>query len=164
MDAVTTGLGSDVKDRIAFTARRALDDVVTMREAEAEDVDQRIAGVLVVEVDLAADGRNADAVPVATDAGDNACENAARQRSFERPEAKGIEEPDGPGAHGEDVANDAADARRRPLIGFDERRMVVGFDLEHRAQSIADVHGASVFPGALHDARAGRRQRLEVDT
>ena len=45
--------------------RRALDDLVGLREAEAEHVDQRVAGVALVEGDLAADGRDADAVAVA---------------------------------------------------------------------------------------------------
>ena len=48
------------------------------RDAEAEDIDQRIAGVGRIERDLAADGRNADAVAVARDAGDDALEQSRR--------------------------------------------------------------------------------------
>ena len=49
-----------------------------LRDAEAEDVDERVAGVRRLEDDLAADGRDADAVAVAGDAGDDAFEQAAR--------------------------------------------------------------------------------------
>ena len=48
-----------------------------LRDAEAEDVDERVAGVRVVEGNLAADGRDADAVAVAGDAGDDAFDDAA---------------------------------------------------------------------------------------
>ena len=55
---------------------------------EAEDVDERVAGVRLVERDLAADGRDADAVAVAGDAGDDAFDDAPRPRAVravERP-------------------------------------------------------------------------------
>ena len=68
VDAVAAGLGADVVDGIAGAGRDALDDLVGTGDAEAEDVDQRIAGVALVEADLAADRRDADAVAVAGDA------------------------------------------------------------------------------------------------
>ena len=105
---------------------------------------------------------NADAVAVAADAGDHAGEDAARQRRVERSEAQRVQQPDRPRAHREDVADDAADAGGRALIGLDERRMVVRLDLEDRAQPVADVDRAGVLARALHDARPGRRQRLQV--
>ena len=77
MDAVAAGLGADVVDGVAFPARGALDDVGMLRDAEAEDVDERVAAVRLVEGDFAADRRNADAVAVAADAGDDAREDAA---------------------------------------------------------------------------------------
>ena len=80
VDAVAAGLGADVEHRVALALRRALDDVVVPRDAEAQDVDERVAGVHSVEEDLAADRRDADAVAVAADAGDDALEDAPRQR------------------------------------------------------------------------------------
>ena len=118
--------------------------------------------VHLVEDDLAADGRNADAVAVAADAGDDAFENATRQRRVERSESQRVQQRDRPRAHREDVADDAADAGRGALVRLDERRVVVRFDLEDRAHAVADVDRAGVFAGPLHDARAGRRQRLQV--
>ena len=125
-----------------------------MRDAEAQHVDERIAGIHLVEDDLAADGGNADAVAVAADAGDDALEDAARQRRVERSETQGVQQRDRPRAHREDVADDAADAGRGALIRLDERRVIVRLDLEDRAQAVADVDGAGVFAGPLHDARA----------
>ena len=117
----------------------------------------------VVEGDLAADGRDADAVAVAGDAGDHALEDAARtSRRVERAEAQRIQQRDRPRAHREDVADDAADAGGRALIRLDERRVVVRFDLEDGGQPVADVHGAGVLAGPLQHARALGRQRLQV--
>ena len=128
----------------------ALDD------AEAEHVDQRVAGVALVEADLAADGRDADAVAVAGDAGDDAGERPAHERIVERAEAQRVEQRDRPRAHREDVADDAADAGRRALVRLDERRMVVRFDLEDGGQAVADVDRAGVLARPLQHARAGR--------
>ena len=104
--------------------------------------------VALVERDLAADRRDADAVAVAADAGDDAGEDAARLRGVERAEAQRVEQRNRPRAHREDVADDAADAGRRALIRLDERRMVVRFDLEDGGQAVADVDGAGVFTRA----------------
>ena len=162
MDAVAAGLGADVVDRVADAGRLALDDLVVARQAQAQHVDQRVAGVDLVEHDLAADGRDADAVAVAADAGHHALEDAARQRRVERAEAQRVQQRHRPGAHGEDVADDAADAGRGALVGLDERRVVVRLDLEDGRQAVADVDGAGVLARALHHPRAGGRQRLQV--
>ena len=162
VDAVASGLGPDVVHRVALAVRGALDDLVAAGEAEAEDVHQRVARVGGVEVDFAADRGNADAVAIAADAGDHAGEDAAGQRRVQRPEAQRVQQPDRPRAHGEDVADDAADAGGRALVGLDEGRMVVRFDLEDRAQTVADVHRAGVLPRSLHHPRPGRGQGLQV--
>ena len=81
VNAVAAGFRADVVDGIADTRRDALDDVGRLRDPETEDVHERIARVRRLEGDLAADGRNADAVAVAGDAGDDALEQTARARS-----------------------------------------------------------------------------------
>ena len=131
-------------------------------DAEAEDVDQRVAVVRLVEGHLAADGGDADAVAVAADAGDHAFEDAPVERHVQRTEPQRVEQRHGPRAHREDVADDAADAGGRALIGLDERRVVVRFDLEHGRQPVADVDGAGVLARALQHAAARGRQRLQV--
>src|SRR5439155_6862646 len=111
MDAVAAGLGADVVHRVSGAGRDTLDDLGRFRDAEAEDVDERIARVRRLERDLAADGRNADAVAVSRDAGDDALDEPARARRVELAEAQRVQERDGPRAHREDVADDSADAR-----------------------------------------------------
>ena len=51
--------------------------------------------------------------------------------------------------HGEDVAKDAADARRRALVGLDERGVVVALHLEHAGEAVADVDDAGILTGSL---------------
>ena len=158
VDAVAAGLGADVVDRVADAGGDALDDVGLLRDAEAEDVDQRVAGVGRLEDDLAADGRDADAVAVAGDAGDDAFEQAAGAGRVEIAEAQRVEQRDRPRAHREDVADDAADAGGRALIRLDERRVVVRLDLEDGGEPVADVDRAGVLarapaaPAALRSA------------
>ena len=122
-----------------------LHERIGARDAEAEHVDERIAGVALVERDLAADGRNADAVAVAGDAGDDAFDGPPRARAFGAvhvAEPQRVHQRDRPRAHGEDVADDAADAGRGALVRLDERRMVVRLDLEDGGEAVADVDRA----------------------
>ena len=85
VNAVAAGLGADVVDRDC-RRREALPlhERVGAGDAEAEHVDQRVAGVAVVERDFAADRRDADAVAVAGDAGDDAFDDPARARAVRR--------------------------------------------------------------------------------
>ena len=122
-----------------------------------------LPGVALVEVDLAADRRDADAVAVAGDAGDDAFERAPHLRPLERPEAQRVQQRHRARAHREDVADDAADAGGRALVRLDERRVVVRLDLEHRREAVADIDRAGVLAGPLQHARPFGRQRLQVD-
>ncbi len=107
-----------------------------------------------VEVDVAADGRHADAVAVVADAADDAAHQERRPRVVEAAEAQRVEDRDRARAHREDVAQDAADARRRALERLDERRMVVALDLEDRGEPVADVDRAGVLARPLQHLRA----------
>ena len=119
------------------------------RDADAHGVDERVRGVGVLEDDLAADGGDAEAVAVAADAGDDAAEEVAVARaSSQRPEAEGVEEGDRARAHREDVADDAADAGGRALVGLDGGGVVVGLDLHDDAHAVADVDCAGVLGAA----------------
>ena len=142
--------------------RDALDDVRNLRDAEAEHIDQRIARVRRLERDLAADRGDADAVAVARNAGDHAVEKTARAGIVQGSEPERIQQRDRPRAHREDVADDAADAGRRALVRFDERRMVVRLDLEDRRQAVADVDRAGVLARPLQHLRPFGRQRFQV--
>ena len=78
----------------------------------------------------------------------------ARARVVDAAEAQRVEDGDRARAHGEDVAQDAADAGRRALERLDERRMVVALDLEDHREPVADVDRAGVLARALQHARA----------
>src|SRR5579871_1216759 len=69
-------------------------------------------------------------------------------------EAQRIHDRNRPRAHGENVAQDAADAGRSALERLQERRMVVRFNLERARPSIANIDDAGVLARPLHDAWA----------
>ena len=96
-------------------------ELFPLQQAERHDVDQRVLGVPIGELDLAAEGRHADRVAVAGDAGDDTGEQVAVVGLVERPEAERVPDGHRPGPHGEDVAEDSADARS-PLPGTARRR------------------------------------------
>jgi hypothetical protein len=78
-----------------------------------------------------------------------------------RTETQGVQGGDRAGAHGEDIAQDAADARGRSLIGFDEGGVVVALHLENDGVAVAEIDDAGVFSGALDDALTGGGERLQ---
>ena len=168
-EAVAAGAVADVEDGIARAGGCAAPDLARAQGAEAEDVHQRVAVVARVEVDLAADRGHADAVAVVRDAGDDAGEQAAVGRGVrlavaDIAEAERIHEEDGPCAHGEDVAQDAADARGCALEGLDRARVVVRFHLEGDAPAVADVDHAGVFLARLDQhARAGSGELAQLE-
>ena len=80
-----------------------------------------------------------------------------------RAEAQEVERGDGPCAHGEDVAQNAADPGRRALIGLNKRGMVVALHLEHADFAIADVDHTSILARPVNDVRAFGRQFAQVE-
>ena len=80
----------------------------------------------------------------------------------DRPKAQRIHHRDRPRAHGENVAQNSADAGGRALKRLDERRMIVRFDLESAGPAVADVDDAGVLARALQHALAARGQALQM--
>ncbi len=76
-------------------------------------------------------------------------------------EAQRIHRRDRPRAHGEHVAQDAAHARRRALVGLDEAGVVVRLHLEDDRLPVADIDDAGILARALDHPRAGGRQRAQ---
>ena len=85
----------------------------------------------------------------------------ARARMVRIAEAERVQRRDRPRAHGEDVAQDAADAGRRALIGLDVGGVVVALHLEDGDEPVADIDDAGVLARPLDDHRAGGRQRAQ---
>jgi len=159
VDAVAAGVGAHQHQAVAGAFGPRAHELVGAHEADAHRVDQRVARVAVLEINLAADGRDADAVAVAAYAGDHALDMTRRRR--QRPKPKRVEERDRPRAHRDDVADDAPDARGRALVRLDRRWMVVRFDLEDHRPPFANLDGAGVLSRPLDDAGTCRGQTAE---
>ncbi len=129
------------------------------QDADAQRVDQRVALVARVEDQLAADVGQAQAVAVPADAGHDAGQHPGGVRVVGRAEAQRVHHRDRPGAHGEDVPDDAADAGRRALVGLDEARVVVRLDLEGDGEVVGDLDHAGVLADA-GEQPVGRRRLL----
>ena len=63
--------------------------------------------------------------------------------------------------HGEDIAQDAPNTCCGTLIGFDEGGMIMAFHFENRCITVANVHNARIFPGAIDHLWAVGWQGLE---
>ena len=162
MDAVAAGIGAGEEEDVAWPFGCGRHELLDGRDTDAHGVDERVGGVRVLEVDLASDGGYAEAVSVSADAGDDALEQVSVPRLRKRAEAQRVEDRDRPRAHREDVADDAADACCRTLVGLDGRWVVVRLDLHDDAHAVADVDGAGVLRAALRqDVGALRRQQAQ---
>ena len=157
MDAVAAGLGADIDDRIADAGRGRVENLVRLRDADGHRVDEDVAVVGRVEIDLAADRRDADAIAVAADARDDAGDQVAHLGMVGPAEAQRVQVGDRPRAHREDVAQDAADAGRRALVGLDVGRVVVALHLEDAASPspMSITPAFSPGPQITHGASVG---------
>ena len=79
------------------------------------------------------------------------------------PEAQRVHDGQRPRAHGENIAEDAADSGRRTLKRFDIGGVVVRLDLECACPAVADVNDAGIFARTLHNPIALRGQPLQMD-
>ncbi len=162
-DAVATGARTVEHHLVAGAGCVGEVEVLVAEHAHAESVDQRVAGVGLVEDGLAADVGQAEAVAVAAHAGHDPGQHARGVGGVERAEAQRVHHRDRAGAHREDVADDAADAGGSALVGLDERRVVVALDLERHGVALTDVEHAGVLadPGK-QPSRADRRRLRTV--
>ena len=125
--------------------------VFVAEHADRERVDERVGLVDGVEVGLAADVRQAEAVAVEGDAGDDAVHDAGGVGVVDGAEAEGVHHGDRAGAHRDDVAHDAADAGRGALERLDVGGVVVALDLEGDGPALTDVDDAGVLAHADHE-------------
>ncbi len=157
MNAVPPRLRAYIDHRVSNAGGFTVEDFVVPEHAKSEYVDQWIAVVTLVEDALPANGRNAEAVAVMSDARNDTLENAmvasARLRIVQPSEADGIHHSNGPRSHGENVAQDAADPRRCALKGLDKARVVVRFDLEGDCHAVADVDDSGILARPLQHVR-----------
>ena len=162
-DAVATGGGPEEDGEVADTRRLAEHQSVVGEEAGAEHVDERVVLIGLVEDHLATDGRDADGVAVARHAAHDALGDPPTPGVVERTEAERVHERNRAGAHGEDVAEDAADARRRTLVRLDRGRVVVALDAHRQRDAVTDVDHPGVLARTDHHPRCLGRESPEVD-
>jgi hypothetical protein len=162
VNAIAPRARADGHDRVADTFGGREDEIRLVQQPYTHRVDERIPFVGRIEDDLAAHGRDADAIPVVADSLDDAREEMAHARRVERSEAQRVQQRDRTRAHREHVAQDAADAGRCALIRLDRRRMIVRLDLEGDREPVTDRDHAGVLARALQYVGRLRWQRLEM--
>ncbi len=151
-------LGAEIDDRHVDARRRRIKNLVGVGKPDRHRIDQDIAVIAGVKTHLPAHRGHAERIAVAADARDDATHQMPRLRMLGRTERQRVEAGDRPRPHGEHVAQDAADAGGRALIGLDVARMVVALHLEHHRLPVADVDHAGVLARPLdHPWRLGRQ-------
>ncbi len=172
MNSVAAGFCADIDHGIADAFSFGKKNFFLLGDAESKSVDERILRIARLEADFAANRRDAKTISVTSDSANYAVEDAAVFRSVfftgvfacsDLAESQRIQDSDGARAHGENVAQDAADPGRRALEGLDVAGMIVRFDLEGRDEAVTDVNDAGVFARALHDELAARGHALQVN-
>ena len=154
MNAVAPRLCPDIDHRVARAGCRRAEDTVAVRQSDSHRIHKNIAIVGRVEIHLAANSWDADAVAIPADTGDDTGQKVACFFMVRRAETKRVQQCNRPRAHGEDIAENTADACRRALIGFDERRMVMALDLEDGGKPVTNIDGACIFARTLDHLRA----------
>lgn len=158
MNAVTAGLCPDINHRIARAGGSRPENPVTVGKADGHGIDQNIAVVGRIKIHFAANGGDADAIAVSTNARHHTAQQVTRFFVIRCAKPQRIQQGHRARAHGEYIAQNTADTGCRPLIGFNERGMIVAFDLENCRKAIADIHRASIFARPLDDLWSVHRQ------
>ena len=150
MDAVPARGGAREQEERTGVRSSGAHERPMREQSDAHGVHEGVTAVGGSEQRFAAHVRHADAVAVAGDARNDSLEEVAVARAVERAEPERVQERYRAGAHREDVADDAADARRGALVRLDGGRVVVRLDLEDDGEPAADVDDARVLLARLH--------------
>ena len=153
LNAVSTSVGADQDHRIRFSHRLGPGQLVVAKQSHAHGVDQRIAGIAILDHHFAADGRDSDAVAVGTDSPNYSAGQIAVAGGVQRSETERVEQRYRARAHGEYVADYPADARRGSLERFDRAGVIVAFDLEDHGEAVSDIHGSGILLAGLDQKR-----------
>ncbi len=144
-DAVAAGTRTEEHHTVADAGGVGQPDVLVPEDADGQSVDQRVALVDGVEDHFTADVRQPQGVSVSADTGHNAVDQTRGVRMVDRAEPQRIHDSDGTCAHRNDVADNAPDAGCRTLVGLNEGRVIVGFDLEGHGPAVPDIDDAGVL-------------------
>jgi len=134
------------------------DDLSVAQHAEAERIDQRVAFIRRVEINLAGHGGDSEAVAVVCDARHHPAKQAAvvgdgRSRfpgGGDRSEPQRVGGAYRPRTHSENVAHNASHAGGGTLERLDGAGVIVRLDFEGDGQAVPDVEDARVFLAGAH--------------
>ena len=153
VDAVASGLGTDIDHRITDAGSGRIKNLVCLGDAHGHRIDDDIAVVAGVENRFPAHGRHANAIAVTADAGDDALHQVTHLGRVDVAKAQRIHVGDGARAHGEHVAQDAAHAGGCALIGLDIAWVVVALHLEDGSVAVTNVDYAGILARAADHPR-----------
>ena len=168
MNAVTARFGTDVDDGVTKAGRSGVKNLVLIRNANGHRVHKDVAIISGVEIGFAAYRGYAYAIAIATNAGNHALHQMLHLGMVWPSETQCVHIRHWPRAHGEHIAQDAANARCCTLIGFDIGWMVVRFHFEDRGKlaavrTFANVDDARIFARTADHPRGLSRQFLQMD-
>ena len=163
MNAVAPGFGAHVDHRISDALGLAVKNFILLEDAQRENVHQRISVVAFFENSFAADRRHAETIAIMRDAGDHAFQDSSIARALQRAKADGVHHCDGPRAHGENVAQNAANAGGGALKRLNKAGMVVRFDFEGNGVIAADINDSGIFSRPLQHQLAASGQLAEMN-
>ena len=157
-NAVTPGLGAKVDHRHAHAGCGGIEDGIGLRQTGGKGIDQAIAVIGAVEPHLAAHGRHAKGIAIPAHAFDHALDQMRGLGMRRHAEAERIHRRNGPRAHGEDIAQDAAHAGGSALMRLDVAGVVVAFHLEDHRLPVADIDHARILARPADHLRSGGGQ------
>jgi len=77
MNPITPGVGADEEDEVAGAARGRPGQLAVLHHSDTHRIDEAVGPVRLVEIQLAADRRDTDAIAIAADPRDHAVEEVA---------------------------------------------------------------------------------------
>ena len=136
-------------------------DLVAVSQPRRKGVDQTIAVVTAMKAHFAPDGRHAKRVAITADALDHALDQMRGLGVRHVAETQRVHRRNRPRPHGEHVAQDAADARRRALIRLDVTGVIVALHLEDHRLPVADIDNPGILARPADHLASGRGQSAQ---
>ena len=159
MDTVSPGSSANAQQDVTDAVGGSADQLGFPEQADAHRIHERVAGVSLGERDFAAQRRDPDAIAVVADASDYSREQVAVSRHIQGAKPEAVQHRHRTCAHGEYVAQNAADTGGGALVWLDRARVVVGLDLEGDRPSLGKPQHPGILAGTLDDLRAGGGER-----
>src|SRR5262245_19156170 len=135
------------------------------RNTQTENIHQRISFGYLVEVNLAAYRRYADAVPIVRDSGNHASKQAPivpdlRRPPMDRTETQRVKQKHRTRSHRKDIANNPAYSSCSALERLDCTGVIMALHLEGDSPTVPDVDHTGIFLSGLHQHFRARYRKL----